>query len=141
MTNTNMFKITPPIRQNVVYLILLLFTCTLLSACTCCSKKANTEDEAQPVSVRKSLFHNRDSILYYADLAYNHEDPKGLFVMAVAAYLREDGTLPDSITTVSLDEAEIMLLRSAELGYPDAIQAIRCLSAHGMWDHSIPNEK
>jgi hypothetical protein len=31
-----------------------------------------------------------------------------------------------------------MLLRSAELGYPDAIQAIRCLSSHGMWSHSIP---
>ena len=135
-----MFKITPPIRQNVVYLILLLFTFTLLSACTCCSKKAD-KDAAQPVPVRKSLFHNRDSILYYADLAYNQEDPKGLFVMAVAAYLREDGTLPDSITTVSLDEAEIMLLRSAELGYPDALQAIRCLSSHGMWSHSIPEPK
>ena len=114
--------------------------CTFLSACTCCSNKAD-KDATQPVPVRKSLFHNRDSILYYADLAYNHEDPKGLFVMAVAAYLHEDGTLPDSITTVSLDEAEIMLLRSAELGYPDALQAIRCLSSHGMWDHSIPEDK
>ena len=114
--------------------IFLAVTCTLFLSCT--SKKPQEEDLAVPVS--KSLFHNYDSIMYYAERAYKHEDPKGLFVMGVAARLRADGSLPDTIPTVPISEADIMLLRSAELGYPDAIKAIRCLDAHGCWHHSLP---
>ena len=83
MTNIQMFNFTTPIRQNVVYVVLLLFTCTLLTACTCCSKKASTVDAPRPVQVRKSLFHNPDSLAYYAALAYKDDDPQGLYVTGV----------------------------------------------------------
>ena len=50
----------------------------------------------------------------------------------------QDPDFPDSIYTVQIDEAEIMLLRSAELGYEDALNLIHCLDAQGYWHHSIP---
>ena len=119
------------------------FLCAFLfSACTRCSQRP--ADEAPLVEIPAAIFLNADSLLAYAELAYLHDDPKGLFVTGAAAYLREQGGLPDSCTTVPLDEADIMLLRSAELGYPDALNLIRCLAAHGSWNHSLPewfNEK
>ena len=123
-----MFKITPPIRQKC-RILFLLSTCTLLSACTCCSnKKASTDDLPRPVQVRKSLFHNPDSLLFYAERAYLNDDPKGLYVTGAAAFLRaQDPFYPDSCTTVPLDEASIMLRRAAELGHEDAISLIQCL--------------
>ena len=89
-----------------------------MSACTSgtSSKNSTSSDVAQPVPVSKALFHNPDSIAFYAEKAYRYEDPKGLYV-------------------------DIMLLRSAELGYPDAIKAIKCLAEHGCWNHSIPENK
>ena len=129
--------------KHCIFISFLVGICTLsMGACAPkTSENSTPADEAQPVPVSEALFHNRDSINYYAKQAYLHEDPKGLFVMGVAARLREEGTLPDYITTVPLDEADIMLLRSAELGYPDAIKTIKCLAAHGRWNHSIPEEK
>ena len=142
MIQIRMFKITPPIRQKCRISTLLLFTCTLLSACTCCSKKADTGDAPRPVQVRKSLFHNPDSLAYYAALAYKDEDPQGLYVTGAAAFLRaQDPSFPDSCTTVSLDEASIMLLRAAELGHPDALTLIHCLDAAGCWGYSVPEDK
>ena len=137
-----MFKITPPIRQKCRISALLLFTCTLLSACTCCSKKSSTEDAPRPVQVRKSLFHNPDSLLYYAALAYKDDDPDGLYVTGAAAYLRaQDPAFPDSCTTVPLSEASIMLKRAAELGQPDAQTLIHCLQSSGSWIDEPLNEK
>lgn len=103
-----------------------LFTCTLVTACTCANKKASTE----PVSVSRAVFHNRDSLLYYAERAYLHDDPKGLFITGAAAYLRiQDPTPFDSLglTTVPTEEADIMLNRAAELGNEDARKLIQCL--------------
>jgi hypothetical protein len=113
-------------------------TFLLLIICALCACKSAPKTDDLAVPVKASVMHNPDSLAYYAELAYKHEDPKGLFVTAVAAYLRAQGTMPDSCTTVPLDEAEIMLLRSAELGYEDAKKAIRCLDAHGCWEHSLP---
>ena len=128
-------------QKHLFLIFFLAFTCTLsLSACTSgkSSENSASADVAQPVPVSKALFHNPDSILYYAEKAYLHEDPKGLYVMGAAARLAQQPGWPDSVTTVSVDEGDIMLLRAAELGYPDAIQLIRCLDAHGCWNHSIP---
>ena len=123
-----MFKITPPIRRKC-RILFLLSTCTLLTACTCCpNKKATTDNLPRPVQVRKSLFHNPDSLAYYAALAYKDDDPQGLYVTGAAAFLRaQDPAFPDSCTTVPLDEASIMLRRAAELGHKDAISLIHCL--------------
>ena len=119
--------------------IILLFTCTL-AACTCGNKNmVSTEDAPRPVQISTALFYNGDSLSYYAALAYKDEDPKGLYVTAAASILSgQDPAFPDSIYTVPIDEAEIMLLRSAELGYPDAITLIHCLADQGYWHHSIP---
>jgi len=121
----------------------LLITCTLLvSACTSDKASKATTSEVEPVDVSKALFHNPDSLSYYAALAYKDDDPKGLFVTGAAAYLRaQDPNFPDSCTTVSLDEADIMLLHASELGNADAIKLIRCLNAHGQWHHSIPEKQ
>ncbi|MBR6034992.1 MAG: hypothetical protein IKP39_02940 [Paludibacteraceae bacterium] len=113
------------------------FLCAfLLSACTRGSQRP--ADEAPMVEIPASVFFHPDSLVKYAELAYLHDDPKGLFVTGAAAYLRQQGQMPDSCTTVPLDEADIMLLRAAELGYPDALNLIRCFAAHGQWHHSIP---
>lgn len=121
--------------------ILICFSCALFCAC---SKPAatNPSPHEQPVQVRRSLYYNGDSLRYYAGLAYKEEDPKGLYVTAVASILSgQDPAFPDSIYTIPIDEAEIMLLRSAELGYPDALTLIHCLDEHDEWNHSIPESK
>ena len=119
--------------------IILLFTCTL-AACTCGNNnKVSTEDAPRPVEISKSLFYNGDSLRYYAALAYKDDDPKGLYVTAAASILSgQDPAFPDSIYTVPIDEVEIMLLRSAELGYEDALTLIHCMAAQGCWHRSIP---
>ena len=120
-------------------LFLLLFTCTLMVACTCGNNKVSTE----PVSVSKALFHNRDSLLFWAERAYKFEDPKGLYVTGAAAYLQiQDPEAFDTLglTTVSIEEADILLLRAAELGNEDALKLIKCLAKEGCWTHSIPEK-
>ena len=119
------------------FYIFLAVTCTLiLGACT--SKEKQTA--STPVDIPASIFHNPDSLSYYAALAYKDEDPRGLFVTGAAAYLKwqDPASFPASCTTVSRDEADIMLLRAAELGSEDARQLILCLHKNGAWHHSLP---
>ena len=111
-----------------------------------CSKpkpaKASTEDAPRHVENRKSLFYNGDSLRYYAALAYKDDDPDALYITAAASILSgQDPNFPDSIYTVPIDEAEIMLLHAAELGQKDAITLIGCLNDAGYWHHSIPENK
>ncbi len=101
--------------------------------------KNSVPDEPRPVEIRLSLYHNPDSLAYYAALAYKDEDPKGLYVTGVASYLALFDEWPDSLTTVSYeDEGWLMIWRAAQLNYPDAVQLIHCMSASGIWNHSIP---
>ena len=121
--------------------ILRIVVCLSCAFVCACSKPAanNRSPHEQPVQVRRSLFYNHDSLLYYADLAYRQEDPQGLYVTAVASILSgQDHEFPKDIYTVPIDEAEIMLLRAAQLGHSDAKQLIRCLNEQGYWHHSIP---
>ena len=115
-----------------IHFLFLAITCTLvLGACT---------SKEQPVAVSSAVFFDHDSLSYYAALAYEEEDPRGLFITGAAAYLKWQGDLPDSLglTTVSRDEADIMLLRAAELGSQDAKNLIHCLHKNGVWHHSLP---
>lgn len=108
----------------------------------CSTSLASTcgADVPEPVEIRKSLFFNPDSIAYYSAIAAREDTPRALFIVGMAAHLRAaDPDYPVSISTVSLDEADHYLLRAAELGDPDAIQYIRCLSAHGQWSHFVPS--
>ena len=95
---------------------------------------------SSPVEVSSSVFCDPDSLLYYAERAYMDEDPRALFVTGAAAYLKwqDPASFPASCTTVSRDEADIMLLRAAELGDPDARQLILCLHKNNCWHHSLP---
>ena len=101
--------------------------------------KALKAAPSEAVEVRRTLFYNGDSLLHYARLAYEEEDPEGLYVTGAAAFLRREvSDFPDSCTTVSLDEAAVMLQRAAQLGHADAKQLIHCLNANGVWKHSVP---
>ena len=119
------------------FYIFLAVTCTLiLGACTSKEKQATST----PLDVPASIFHNPDSLCYYAALAYKDEDPRGLFVTGAAAYLKwqDPASFPASCTTVSRDEADIRLLRASELGSDDARQLILCLHKNNVWHHSLP---
>lgn len=98
--------------------------------------------DGEPVLISKKLFYNPDSLSYYAALAYKDDDPKGLFVTGATYYLRqEDPEFLPGYPTPDKEEADIMLLHSADLGYPDAIQFIHCMAEHGCWNHSMPEDK
>ena len=92
-----MFNFTPPHSGNVVkYIVLffLLFFCFAVymrgyHAGMCSSEKATTcgADVPEPVSIRKSLFFNPDSIAYYTAIAAREDDPRALFIAGMAAHL------------------------------------------------------
>ena len=113
-------------------LFILLFTCTLLTACTCGNDK---EEASTPVKIPASIFHNRDSVMYYAALAYKDDDPKGQFVVGACYYLRQQGELPDTIYAVGREEADEFLMLSAQQGYQPALDLIHCLQENGEWKH------
>ena len=83
--------------------------------------------------MKASLFHNRDSVNFYAERAYKLDDPMGQFVVGACYYLREQGDLPDDIYTVSHNEADSMLIFSASQGFEPAINLIHCLHENGEW--------
>ena len=92
-----------------------------------------------PVEISLSLFHNQDSLDYYRELAYLHEDPKGLYVMGAVGVLMLSPDWPDSIIfTMPREEGDLLLWRSAQLGYPDAQQLIRNLVYYDNWILSVP---
>ena len=160
-----MFNFTPPHSGNVVKyiaLFFLLFFCFAVymrgyHAGMCSSEKATTcgADAPEPVEIRKSLFFNPDSIVYYSSIAAREDDPRALFIAGMAAHLYaadpDFRAFIDSISSIpsspiyggieggfSLDEADHYLLRAAELGNPDAIKYIRCCDYHGTWHHFVP---
>ena len=126
------------IHSFLLCALALLFACAVVYAGYKTGVK-NSTPEDNVVEVPASIFYNADSLSEYTRRAYLVEDDTlALFVTAAAYYLRCQGDLPDTLTTVSRDDAEIMLLRSAQLGYQPAIQLIHCLHNNGCWNHSIP---
>ncbi len=120
----------------------------------CSSEKATTcgADVPEPVSIRKSLFFNPDSIAHYTSIAAREDDPRALFIAGMAAHLYaadpDFRAFIDSLSPLegelegvlpSLDEADHYLLRAAELGNPDAIKYIKCCDYHGTWHHFVPS--
>ena len=93
----------------------------------------------KPVVLDRAVFHNIDSINYYADLAFATDDPRALFITGIASHLYYvDPEFPKEAFTVSPDEGELLLIRAAEKGSEDAMTYIRCEHAHGTWDHVLP---
>lgn len=126
-------------------LFILLFTCTLVSlACTSCNKDkrlAGKAADGAPVDVPSSIFWNRDSLNFYAELAYKADDPKGQFVTGAAYYLQRQGDMPADFYTVSRKEADDFLMLSAGQGYQPAKDLIHCLEANNQWCPGIPETK
>ena len=116
-----------------------LRTCTLLIICALCAISCSNTHSAQASSIEfsEALFHNHDSLLYYAERAFLRDDPKGQYVLGASSYLRLQGNMPDSLYTLPLWEADFMLIRAAEQDYQPAIDLIRLLQANGEWHHEI----
>ena len=75
----------------------------------------------------------------YARRAYLDDDAAALCVTGAAAYLhRNDSAARDTLSLVSLDEADIMLLHACELGCSDACRFIHYLDQMNLWCHSLP---
>lgn len=125
---------------KIRHLYSLLLVCALCSACSSPAPKsqpaAQTETSATEVVLSTAMLYSRDSLLYYAERAYTLDDPKGQYVIAAASYLQQQGEVPPELYTISQDEADTMLMRSAAQGYQPAIESIRCLKECGMWRHN-----
>ena len=132
--------------------------CSSEKATTCGGRSGRgiSADVPEPVSIRKSLFFNPDSIAYYTSIAAREDDPRALFIAGMAAHLYaadpDFRAFIDSTSSIpssplyggieggfSLDEADHYLLRAAELGSEDAIKYIRCCDYHGTWHHFVPD--
>ena len=111
-----------------------LFLLIICAVCGACSKPKPADGAPSPVEVKSSLFYDRDSVMYYAERAYELDDPKGCFVVGACYFLRRQGDLPDYITTVKTQkEAQEMLLISAGQDYKPAKDAIHCLRESNQW--------
>ena len=143
-----MFKITPPGGQNVVNnnplpphtgrrVLRVLAALSVASLVVFLGYRRGLPP--QPVVLDRNLFHNADSINLYARIAAREDDPKALFVTGMASHLRfADPEFPQDAHTVPPEEGEHMLILAAELGSEDAMTYIRCLHAHGCWNHYLP---
>ena len=125
-------------RILLIALLIVLLVFSFLQGFRSVTKPAVTSTE---VEVRASLFHNRDSVNYYAERAYLLDDPQGQFVVGACYYLRQQGDLPEEIYAVSHDEADDFLIRSALQGFQPALDLIRCLNDNGCWHHPLPETK
>ena len=92
-------------------------------------------------SLRTNLFYDRDSLLFCSRLAYLDDDPVALCVVGTSSYHLNyfDKAAGDSLSAVPLDEADIMLLRSAEKGYAHAYLNIHYFDQLGLWTRTVPD--
>jgi len=78
--------------------------------------------------------------MFFARRAYLEEDPAALAVMGTSSFHLHyfDKAALDSLPAVPLEEAEIMLLRAAELKYEPAFLVIHFLDQMDLWKCSVP---
>ena len=89
------------------------------------------------------IFYNADSLGSYIEVAFHEDDPEALCIAGTAAYNVRvfDKAALDTLPAVSLDDADIMLLRSAWLGYKPAFTVINYLNDLGLWHRSLPTNE
>jgi len=98
-------------------------------------------DDYYTIKYDPAIFHSRDSLLYYARLAYLEEDPEALGITGTASFLFiDDPAARDTLPLVTPDEGAILLLRAAELGSLRARFVIDCLNYQHFWHHTLPEE-
>ena len=89
------------------------------------------------------LFDNEDSLLRYIDIAFHEDDPEALTIAGTAAYnLRLfDKAALDSLPAIELEDADMMLLSAASMGYAPAFTVIHYLDQLHLWHHSLPSNE
>jgi len=88
--------------------------------------------------------YNADSLYQFIDLAYSGKEYYDVFtaVGTYAYYLHVfDPAALDSLPSVSLEDADMMLLSAAWQGYAPAFTVIYYLNDCGLWHHSLPTNK
>ena len=120
----------------------MLFTYTLcLTACTCCHRSDDRLVYVDNIPrLSADIFYSRDSLLIYAQRAYETEDPEALCITATSAYHLHyfDTAAADSLTPVPEEDASVMLSRACELGYEPAYIVLHYLDQLGLWSHTVP---
>ena len=146
-----MFKITPPIGQNVAFcniakrLLVVLLALLLAGAVVWCGYHDTRHQSVVWAEHIPSLyvptFYDSEALEYYISQAYHTDDPEALCVAGTAAYnLRVfDRQALDSLPAVELDDADKMLQAAAFLGYQPAFTVISYLHTLGLWHHSLPS--
>ena len=136
-----MFNFTPPRCRFWHRIVLLVVTCTLLlTACTWRKRSNNLVWVDNIPALDSSVFYSREALMFFARRAYLEEDPAALAVMGTSSFHLHyfDKAALDSLPAVPLEEAEIMLLHSAELGYDPAFLVIHFLDQMDLWKCSVP---
>lgn len=154
IVNISMFNFTPPSVANRnlggghtsgnvsggahsrAYRLFLCLLVALLCLPSCTKKYA---DDGRFFVVDMDFYANADSLREYARRAYIEDDARALCLTAVAAYyFANDSAAHDTLPLISTDEADIMLLHSADLGYQGAYEFIYMLFRHDAWQHTLP---
>ena len=143
-----MFNFTPPRCKNVASvvlgLLLLLWAALVVWLGYRDTRHNNTIVWAHHIpELYTPIFYNSDSLYHYIFVAYHEDDPEALCIAGTAAYNVQlfDKAAQDSLPFITLEDADIMLLRSAHLGYAPAFTIINYLEDLGLWSHSLPTNE
>lgn len=145
-----MFNFTPPHRKNVASVVigflLLLWAALVVWLGYRDTRHNNTIAWAHHIpNLYTPVFYSADSLYHYIGIAYlqEDEDPEAMCIAGTAAYNLQvfDKAAQDSLPFISLEDADIMLLRSAWLGYAPAFTVIYYLDDLGLWSRSLPTNE
>ena len=143
-----MFNFTPPRCKNVASvvlgLLLILWAALVVWLGYRDTRHNNTIVWAHHIpELYTPIFYNSDSLYHYIFVAYHEDDPEALCIAGTAAYNVQlfDKAAQDSLPFITLEDADIMLLRSAHLGYAPAFTIINYLEDLGLWSHSLPTNE
>ena len=117
--------------------LLILVAAVAAFSLSACAPKPQSQQTPDTLTIADldSVFGSRDSLLYYAHLAYTRDDPKAQFITGAAPYLQREGKVPDWIYTLPLSQADTMLMYSAAQSYQPAVDFIGVLIEQGEWHH------
>ena len=139
-----MFNFTPPSSKNVAYGILgLLIACAIVWLGYRDTRHNSIVWVVDRPVLYAPIFYSADSLNRYIEIAFHEDDPEALCIAGTSAYhLRYfDQAALDTLPAVPLEDADMMLLRSAWMGYKPAFTVINYLNTLGLWSHSIPTNE
>ena len=134
----------PPSSKNVAYGILgLLIACAIVWLGYRDTRHNSIVWVVDRPVLYAPIFYSADSLNRYIEIAFHEDDPEALCIAGTSAYhLRYfDQAALDTLPAVPLEDADMMLLRSAWMGYKPAFTVINYLNTLGLWSHSIPTNE